>query len=103
MALIRNRLGRDDGGYKRLFCDAQLGRVMSAVQSAVISSGNELEKLIIERAPIVPNLDEFLQFDIYPKGVFVATKAEIRKCKTIDTVLAEPDFVVFERKDRRQH
>jgi hypothetical protein len=103
MALIRNRLGRNDGGYTRLFGDAQLGRLMSAVQSAVISSGNELEKLIIDRAPIIENLDEFLQLDIYPKGVFVATKAEMKRCKTIDTVSAEPDFVVFERKDRRQH
>ena len=103
MALIRNRLGRDDGGYTRLFGDAQLGQLMSSVQSAVISSGNELEKLVIERAPIIQNLDEFLQLDIYPRGVFVATKAAIKKCQTIDTVSAEPDFVVFERKDRRQH
>ncbi|MGH7048013.1 MAG: hypothetical protein ACREE2_16665 [Stellaceae bacterium] len=103
MALIRNRIGRGDGGYTRLFGDSQLGSLISRVQSAVISSGTELEKLIIERAPIIRELDEFLQQDIYPEGVYVATKAAIKKCKTIDSVSAEPDFVVFERRIGRQH
>ena len=80
MALIRNRIGRVDGGYTRLFGDSQLGGLISSVQSAVISSGNELEKLIIERAPIIRDLDEFLQQDIYQEGVFVATKVAIKKC-----------------------
>ena len=33
----------------------------------------------------------------------MATKAAIKKCKTIDAVSAEPDFVVFERRGSRQH
>ena len=72
MALIRNRQGRTDGGYTRLFGDPQLGSLISRVQSAVISSGNELEKLIIERANIIEDVDRFLQQDIYPEGAFVA-------------------------------
>jgi hypothetical protein len=103
VALIRNRQGRTDGGYTRLFGDSQLGGLISRVQSAVISSGNELEKLIIERAPVIGEVDRFLQQDIYPEGVFVATKGAIKKCKTVDTVSAEPDFVVFERRAGRQH
>lgn len=103
MALIRNKFGQIDGAYTRLFGDAQLGGLISSVQSAVISSGNELEKLIIERAPIIPDFDRFLQQDIYPEGVFVATKAAIKKCITVNTVSAEPDFVVFERRVGRQH
>jgi hypothetical protein len=103
VALIRNRQGRTDGGYTRLFGDSQLGGLISRVQSAVISSGNELEKLIIERAPIIGDVDRFLQQDIYSEGVFVATKAAIKKCKTVDTVSAEPDFVVFERRSGRQN
>jgi hypothetical protein len=103
VALIRNRLGRAGGGYTRLFGDLQLGSLISRIQSAVISSGNELEKLIIERAPIIREVDKFLEQDIYPEDVFVATKAAIRKSKIVDTVSAEPDFVVFERRSRRQH
>ena len=103
MALIRDRQGRTDGAYTRLFGDPQLGSLISRVQSAVISAGNELEKLIIERANTIENVDEFLRQDIYPEGVFVATKAATKKCKTIDAVSAEPDFVVFERSARRQH
>lgn len=103
MALIRNRQGRTDGGYTRLFGDPQLGSLISRVQSAVISAGNELEKLIIERATIIEDVDRFLQQDIYPEGAFVATKAAIKKCRTIDSVSAEPDFVVFNRLAHRQH
>ena len=35
--------------------------------------------------------------------MFVATKAAIKKCITVNTVSAEPDFVVFERRVGRQH
>jgi hypothetical protein len=35
--------------------------------------------------------------------VFVATKAAIKKCRTIESISAEPDFVVFERRIGRQH
>ncbi len=104
MALIRKRQpGRTSGAYKRLFGDPELGYLISRVQGAVISAGTELEKIIIERAEIIENIDEFLRQDIYPEGAFVATKAAIKKCNTIDAVSAEPDFVVFERRGRRQH
>lgn len=103
MALIRDRRGRGDGGYTRLFGDPELGNLISRIQSAVIASGNELEKLIIERSNIIKDLDVFLQQDIYPESVCIATKAAIKKCKTIVSVSAEPDFVVFQRRPSRQH
>jgi hypothetical protein len=103
VALIRNRHGRTDGGYSRLFGDPQLGGLISSIQSAVISSGNELERLIIERAPIIRDLDSFLGQDIYSEGVFVATKAAVKRSRTVDSVSAEPDFVVFERRVGRQN
>ena len=102
MALIRERQGRTDGGYTRLFGNSRLGSIVSRVQSAVISSGNELEKLIVKRANVIEDVDAFLQQDIYPDGAHVATKAAIKRCKTIDSVSAEPDFVVFYRRDGRQ-
>jgi len=50
MALISNAKGRGEdetpSGYERLFGNRQLGMLMSKVQSAVISTGNELESMI---------------------------------------------------------
>ena len=50
MALITNAKGRGENetpsGYERLFGNRQLGMLMSKVQSAVISTGNELEGIL---------------------------------------------------------
>lgn len=61
MALIRKAKGRKAGsGYSRLFGDDTLGHLMSRVQSAVITSGTELEKLIKARVELISDLDYFL-------------------------------------------
>jgi len=53
MALISNAKGRGEketpSGYERLFGNRQLGMLMSKVQSAVISTGNELEKVLASK------------------------------------------------------
>lgn len=50
MALIKDSKGRGENetpsGYERLFGNRQLGMLISKVQSAVISTGNELEGLL---------------------------------------------------------
>ncbi len=50
MALISKAKGRGEeetpSGYERLFGNRQLGMLMSKVQSALISTGNELESMI---------------------------------------------------------
>jgi hypothetical protein len=50
MALISNARGRGENetpsGYERLFGNRQLGMLMSKVQSAVISTGYELDGMI---------------------------------------------------------
>lgn len=50
MALISNAKGRGEeetpSGYERLFGNRQMGMLMSKVQSAVISTGNELEGML---------------------------------------------------------
>ena len=50
MALISKAKGRGENetpsGYERLFGNKQLGMLMSKVQSAVISTGNELEVIL---------------------------------------------------------
>jgi len=53
MALISNAKGRREdetpSGYERLFGNRELGMLISKVQSAVISTGNELEKFLAVR------------------------------------------------------
>lgn len=53
MALISNAKGRGEdetpSGYERLFGNRKLGMLMSKVQSAVISTGNELEEFLAIR------------------------------------------------------
>jgi hypothetical protein len=50
MAKIRNAKGRDPktgaSGYERLFGNSQLGQLLSKCQATVISSGNELERIL---------------------------------------------------------
>jgi len=52
MALISNARGRGENetpsGYERLFGNRQLGMLMSKIQSAVISTGNELEGILAD-------------------------------------------------------
>ena len=102
---IEKAKGRKTGsGYARLFGNVELGHLMSRVQSAVISSGNELEKLILDQLSesMIENLDEFLQREIMPDGVRVAPKRMVKKCETLDFAGAEPDFVIFKRRGGKQ-
>lgn len=86
------------GGYSRVFDDADLGLLLSKVQSTVISSGRELEKMIADRVRKVEDLDAFLRPDIMPEGVFLATKKQIKDSLQLDFHGSEPDFIVFKRR-----
>jgi hypothetical protein len=106
MALIEKAKGRREGqspsGYTRLFGIEALGNLMSRVQGAVIASGNELEDLIWERvAHPIQDLDEFLRTTLHSDEdkVFVATKLQIKKSKTINSRY-EPDFIAFRPSSR---
>jgi hypothetical protein len=103
MALIENRKGRDDGGYTRLFGDPSLGQLLSRVQSAVIASGSELERYVIENARTLDDVDTFLEMDVIPEGVFVVPKKALGQSQLINYAGVEPDFVVFERRGKRHH
>lgn len=91
------------GAYERLFGITELGNLISKVQSTVISSGSELERIIMERVNKIPDLDNFLNDEIMPEGVFVATKRQMRKQKKIDIHSSQPDFLVFRRREDQQH
>ncbi len=103
MALIENRKGRDDGGYTQLFGDPLLGQLLSRVQSAVIASGSELERFVIENANALEDVDTFLAMDVVPEGVFIAPKRVLKSSAILNYAGVEPDFVVFERKGKKHH
>lgn len=105
MALIENAKGRRAGqapsGYTRLFGISALGNLMSRVQGAVISSGTELEHLIIDRCKRIDDLDKFItdMNQSTESGVWVATKKQVKDSKIINSKY-EPDFLGF-RLDKR--
>ncbi len=104
MALIRNAKGRrkeqSPSGYSRLFGDAELGNLLSRVQGTVISAGNELEKLIIDRSKLIEDFDKFItNLENRAHGVFVATKSQIKASKIIVTRF-EPDLFAFDLQKR---
>lgn len=103
MALIEKRIGRNDGGYTRLIGDPQLGQLLSRVHGAVNASGSELERFVIESSNTIEDVDDFLQMDLIPDGVFVASKRALKRSNLLDYASVEPDFVVFERKGKIHH
>lgn len=60
MALIRRARGRKatetDSGYERILGNKQLGLLISKVQSAVISTGSELERFLASKLPSNTNI-----------------------------------------------
>ena len=105
MALIENAKGRrpdqPPSGYTRLFGIEALGNLLSRVQGAVISAGNELETLIWERVTQIEDLDVFVATTIHQRtpGMFVARKQQVKKSKSINSRY-EPDFVGFDLEHR---
>lgn len=108
MALLKNADPKEvSGGYVRVLGDEALGRLISRIQSTVISSGTELEKMIISRVKkitdIAPDLDTFLQQNSpMPEGVFLVPKTELKKSNRLKFSKAEPDFVIFRNREGKQ-
>lgn len=104
MARIRQAKGRADGnsGYVRLLGDAQLGQLISRLHSTVISAGRELEKIIQDSVKPIDDLDQFLKVEIMRDGVFLAHKSALKRSQILQTSGAEPDFVIFKRRNNKQ-
>lgn len=99
MARLRNARPKNvSGSYERIFDNAELGALISKVQSAVIASGTELEKMISDLVSNIDALDAFLEQEIMPDGVWLARKRQIKQSDTLDFAGAEPDFMVFKRR-----
>jgi len=100
MALLQNANPKNmSGSYARLFDNEALGELASKVQSATISSGSELERMVSDKVSNIPDLDVFLEQEIMAEGVQIARKREIKKSQTLDFAGSEPDFMVFKRRD----
>lgn len=83
------------GGYDRLFGIPDLGLLMSKVQSTVISSGTELEKMVIRRAKGVQDVDKLL---IYPEqfyGTHLITSRQVKKSAQLNVNRDAPDFIII--------
>lgn len=103
MALIRNAEPKNvSGADERLFNNREMGTLVSKLQSTVISSGNELQNLITDLVPAIRDLDAFLEQEIMPEGVYLARKQQMKQSKKIDFSGAEPDFMIFKRRDNQQ-
>ncbi len=102
MALINQAKGRGNkqstSGYVRVFRISELVNLISKIQAAVISAGTELEKLILERASKIKDLDAFLDGNIHKQehsGIFMASKNQVKKPNSINSRV-EPDFLAFD-------
>ena len=73
--IVAGKSGRRDGGYARIFDDADLGALISRIHATSIRAGNELEHIIEresrENKTFIPDLDLFLANGV--DGVFIAT------------------------------
>jgi hypothetical protein len=91
--------GRRDGGYARLFNDADIGALVSRIHATSIRAGTELEHIISRvssaNGTAIDDLDEFLSNGV--DGVFIASKSVIKKSSRIQFSSAEPDYLVFVR------
>lgn len=79
----------------------QLGSLISRLQSTVISNGNELERLLLERCKQVQDVDFFIFQTTNNKtenGAYVCTKKIFKKSTTYctsDISGIEPDLIIF--------
>ena len=102
MALIENSKGRESGGgYERLFGNQLLGHLLSRVQASVITSGNELEHVIIAHSKSIADVDSFLAQQELPPGTYLITKQAIKKSALKSD--QEPDLLVFEIEPPHRH
>lgn len=110
MSKIENARGRIDGGsgYTRVLGNEELGRLISRIQSTVISNGSELERIILEKSNIISNLNTFIAETTDGKindGVYVCPKRNYAKSKYLIYDNAnkkiEPDFLIFIVEKRR--
>lgn len=96
---ICNAKGRKDGssGYTRVLGNDELGKLISRIQSTVISNGTELERMIVERTVTVDDLDKFIADTTdgtQDDGVYLCQKKILQKSSYAIKGI-EPDLLIF--------
>ena len=103
--IAQGKPGRRDGGYARMFDDADLGELISRIHATSIRAGTELEHIVQRESEAngtaIKDLDAFLKNG--RDGVFLAAKPVIKKSKGIQFPGAEPDYLVFVREGVKRH
>src|SRR2546423_4135358 len=105
MKIAKTKLGRKDGGYTRLLGNIELGALISRLHSACISSGNELEKLILAKSDLflVRTVEEMesllLDGDKFSEKTYLIPKKLVKKSAKFKSE-HEPDFLILKRETK---
>ena len=100
--MVNAKPKHSSGAYERVFNNAELGNLITKVQSTAISNGNELEKLIlklIKKESIIYDFDKFIEeykrtFFTAGSAIKLIPKKVIKKSKKLKQNF-EPDFIVL--------
>ncbi len=101
MKIKDTKLGRKDGAYTRLLGNEELGALISRVHSASISSGLELEKLILAKSDLflVETAEEMesllLNGEKFDKKTYLIPKKVVKKSKFKSE--HEPDYLILKK------
>jgi len=96
--------GRTDGAYTRLLGNEQLGALISRVHAASISSGHELEELILEKSDLflVRTVEEMesilLNGEKFDKKTYLIPKKIVKKSKFQSR--HEPDYLILKKETK---
>ena len=104
MKIKNTKPGRKDGAYTRLLGDEQLGALISRIHAASISSGHELEKLILEKSDLflvraakeMENI--LLNGQKFDKKIYLIPKKIVKKSKFKSK--HEPDYLILKKETK---
>lgn len=107
MALIeKQKKGREDGGYTRIFGIKTLGALISQVHATSVSAGTELEKLILKAHTLTMDgamLADFLNKRLL-NGTYLIPKKLIKQAiKGAIESDSEPDFLIIVVVDKKAY
>ena len=104
MEIKNTKAGRKDGAYTRLLGNEQLGALISRVHAAFISSGHELESLILEKSNLflVQTVEEMesvlLNGEKFDKKTYLIPKKIVKKSKFKSK--HEPDYLILKKETK---
>ncbi|MBS1584873.1 MAG: type II restriction endonuclease [Bacteroidetes bacterium] len=84
-----------------MFGNHDLGQLLSRVHATVISSGTELEKIIIGKSVNIDDVDAFLGNQQLPHGTYIISKKAIKESSLSSD--KEPDILIFRIAENVQH